>query len=71
MNHAQGTADSGQGPKAFSLGVEAKLHSSTKCSFCWFVISIYPTLSGLTDRDSLTYRAHLQREHGLSDEIEP
>ncbi len=55
--------------KAYSVDVQAKAHSSTSCSFCWFVLNIYPSLAKMTPRDESTYREHLQKEHGLGDEI--
>lgn len=41
------------------------------CAFCWFVLGIYPTLTGLNEKDSLTYRLHLEKAHGLAPEIQP
>lgn len=72
MSNDLNAADEGMsGRKAYSLNVEAKAHSSTSCSFCWFVLALYPTLKGMTDRDGTTFRAHLQQVHGLKDEIQP
>jgi hypothetical protein len=56
--------------KGYSAKVQAKAQSSTSCSFCWFVLTLYPTLNGLTPRDEATYREHLKKAHGLSEEIE-
>ena len=35
------------------------------CSFCDFVLCVYPTLDCMTDLDSTMYREHLKRAHGL------
>ncbi len=56
--------------KQFSAKVQAKAQSSTTCSFCWFVLNLYPTLKGMTPRDSSTFTEHLKKEHGLRDEIQ-
>jgi len=57
--------------KASSARVQAKAHSSTGCSFCWFVLTIYPTLKDMTPRDGATFREHLRKAHGLKREILP
>ncbi len=59
------------GRKAYSASIRVTVPSSTSCSFCWFVLKLYPTLKGMTDRDTTTFRAHLQKVHGLKNEIEP
>jgi len=59
----------GVGSKTYSVNVQAKAHSNTSCSFCWFVMTLYPTLAGMTERDSATFRAHLKQKHGLGEEI--
>ena len=51
--------------------IRVKVPSSTSCSFCWFVLKLYPTLRGMTDRDAATFKAHLEKAHGLRNEIEP
>lgn len=66
-----GTEGSGDGRKAYSVNIQVKAQSSTSCSFCWFVISLYPTLSSMTLRDDTTYREHLKKAHGLKEEIKP
>jgi len=53
----------------YSADVQVKAASRNSCSFCWFVMSIYPTLSGMIERDSETYKLHLQKAHGLREEI--
>lgn len=60
-----------RGRKAYAVNIQVKAQSSTSCSFCWFVLNLYPTLEGMTERDSSTYTVHLRKEHGLRDEIEP
>jgi hypothetical protein len=72
MNDAQNAADAGiGGRKAYSATIRAKAQSSSSCSFCWFVLKLYPTLKAMTDRDAMTYRTHLQKAHGLREEIQP
>lgn len=72
MSDAQNAEDKGiGGRKAYAASIRVKVPSSTTCSFCWFVLKLYPTLKGMTDRDTATFRAHLQKVHGLRDEIEP
>jgi hypothetical protein len=44
--------------------------SGTSCSFCWFVIMVYPAMNGLGERDFTTFKAHLVKAHGLHGEIE-
>ena len=70
MSDGQNPADEGNGGrKAYSVNIQVKAQSSTSCSFCWFVVTLYPTLKGMTDRDQSTFRAHLQKTHGLKEEI--
>ena len=57
------------GKKGYSAEVKAKSHSSTSCSFCWFVLTIYPSLRGMTPRDEATFREHLKKAHGLIEKI--
>ena len=72
MSDAQNAADEGiGGRKAYSASIRATVPSSTSCSFCWFVLKLYPTLKGMTDRDTTTFRAHLEKVHGLKSEIQP
>ena len=72
MTHAQNAEGDGLGGrKAYSVNVQAKAQSSTSCSFCYFVLTLYPTLKGMTDRDTTTFKAHLRQVHGLRDEIQP
>jgi hypothetical protein len=63
------TSGSIGGRKAYSANVQARAHSSTSCSFCWFVLAAYPALTRMTERDEATFRTHLQKVHGLKDEI--
>ena len=39
------------------------------CSFCWFVLSVYPDLVGLAWRDEATFKEHLKESHGLAESI--
>jgi hypothetical protein len=72
MSNGQNPTNGGNGGrKAYSVNIQVKAHSSTSCSFCWFVLNLYPTLEGMTARDTTTYRAHLQKAHGLRDDIQP
>jgi len=76
MSDGKNTADgsiggSMNGRKAYSVNVQVKAHSSTSCSFCWFVLALYPTLKCMTERDSTTFKAHLEKAHGLKEEIQP
>ena len=66
-----GIEDAGKGKKLYSANAhaEAGSRSGTGCSFCWFVLTLYPNLQGMTSRDAATYTAHLKKEHGLKDEI--
>lgn len=57
--------------KAYSAKVQAKAHPNSSCSFCWFVLAIYPTLDGMTPRDTATFSQHLRKVHGLTYEITP
>jgi hypothetical protein len=71
MSDGQNPASEGNGgKKAYSVNVQVKAQSSTSCSFCWFIVSAYPTLKGMTERDNTTFKAHLQKEHGLREEIQ-
>jgi len=70
MSGQNATDDGNKGRKAYSVNIQVKAQSSTSCSFCWFVLTLYPTLKGMTERDSTTFRLHLQKEHGLRGEIQ-
>lgn len=67
------SAASGEGTerKVYAAKVQAKAHSNTSCSFCWFVLTVYPTLEGMTPRDGATFREHLKTAHALKQEISP
>ena len=71
MNDRLSGFEGGNGRKLYSADVQAKAQSSNSCSFCWFVLALYPTLQGMTPRDGATFRGHLQKAHGLKEEIEP
>jgi len=71
MGASQNAADERKGDrKAFAANVQAKAESSTGCSFCWFVMTIYPTLKGMIDKDHDTFKLHLEKAHGLRPEIQ-
>jgi hypothetical protein len=73
MSDDQNAANERNGGKkvyAVNIQAKAKAQSSTSCSFCWFVLTLYPTLKGMTDRDSTTFKMHLEKAHGLRKEIE-
>lgn len=59
------------GERTYSAKVEFKTQSSTTCAFCWFVLNLYPNLTGMSERDHCTYKAHLEQSHGLRGEIQP
>ena len=72
MTNPVSAADgSNVGSKAFSARINAKAPSSASCAFCWFVLTVHPTLNGMPERDTETYRAHLVQAHGLQREIQP
>ena len=56
--------------RADSAKVHAELESDLGCTFCWFVLTLYPQLTGMNDDDAATYRDHLKKEHGLGREIQ-
>ena len=71
MNNGQNAADGRiGGSRPYSVHVKVKAQSSTDCSFCWFVLALYPTLKRMTERDSATFTAHLTKAHGLKGEIQ-
>ena len=70
MINGQNTANNGAG-KTYAVNIQAKAQSSNSCSFCWFVVTLYPTLKGMTERDHTTYKAHLEKSHGLRADIQP
>jgi hypothetical protein len=45
--------------------------SSEGCSFCAFVLTLYPDLTGMTTNDGTLYKQHLKNTHGLRDMILP
>jgi len=57
--------------KAFASNTQGKDRSNSPCSFCAFVLTIYPSLKGMTPRDEATFREHLRASHGLKNEIFP
>lgn len=67
-----GTSSGGETErKAFSAKVQPNGQSTSACSFCWFVLTIYPTLKGMTPRDTATFQEHLRKVHGLKHDIAP
>jgi hypothetical protein len=54
-----------------SQGSQPEVEAGTRCAFCWFVLKTYPALKSMTERDSQTYKAHLERTHGLVKDIQP
>jgi hypothetical protein len=66
-----GADESKGGRKLFAANVQVKAHSSTSCTFCWFIMTIYPTLGGMTDKDGATFKTHLEKSHGLTADIQP
>lgn len=71
MKTGLGGFEDGRGKKLYSAKVEAKAQSSSSCSFCWFVLQLNPTLKGMNPRDEVTFREHLKKSHGLTEEIQP
>ena len=59
------------GKKSYSCQGPDKAQSRLSCPFCWFVLTIYPTLKGMTPRDEATFSEHLKKSHGLKQEILP
>src|SRR5690242_12778032 len=71
MNNGQNAAGERiGGSKPFSVHIKVKAQSSTDCSFCWFVLALYPTLKGMTEKDTATFKAHLKQSHGLKGDIQ-
>jgi hypothetical protein len=72
MSIGQNAADERDGGrKLFAANIQVKAQSSTSCTFCWFIMTIYPALSGMTDKDGATFRTHLEKAHGLTPDIQP
>ena len=53
----------------YSTKFKVKVQSTSSCAFCWFVLNIYPTLTGMPDQDADTFTAHLKKSHGLTGDI--
>ena len=51
------TSGGEQGRKPYSAKAQLKAHSGTRCSFCWFVMTTYPTLKGMNERDDGTFKS--------------
>lgn len=72
MSNGLNSADETKGgKKTYSVNVQVKAQSSTSCSFCWFVLTLHPTLKGMPKNDEATFRAHLVKAHRLQGEIQP
>jgi hypothetical protein len=56
--------------KSASAKVAAQVESGHDCTFCWFVLTLYPALTGMSDEDASTYKDHLKKAHGLGKEIQ-
>jgi hypothetical protein len=57
------------GRKVYSAKAQAKF-SSTSCAFCWFFLTIYPTLQQMSPKDEALFTEHLKKSHGLTGEIQ-
>ena len=72
MSMGQNAADERNGgKKTFSVNVQVKAQSSSSCSLCFFFLTLYPTLKGMTEKDNATFKVHLQKTHGLMEDIQP
>ncbi len=69
-NGANAADETKGGRKLYAVNVQAKAQSSASCSFCWFVMTLHPTLKGMPKRDEDTFRAHLVKAHRLQGEIQ-
>lgn len=58
-------------PKPYPAKSQANAESASGCSFCWFVLTIYPSLTGMTESDGETFREHLIKSHALKRDIMP
>ena len=54
---------------AYAVKSQVEAQSAPSCSFCLFVLATYPTLQKVEKRDSALFTAHLQKVHGLKQEI--
>ena len=61
----------GGAEKKYSAKVQTKANASASCSFCSFVLTVYPNLKGMTPRDDATFKEHLKTAHGLKQDILP
>lgn len=57
--------------RMYPMKTRIEYQSKAACSFCCFVLTLYPTLKGMTPRDTTTFREHLVNAHGLRKEISP
>jgi hypothetical protein len=57
------------GRKVYAAKAQAKF-SNTSCSFCWFFLTIYPTLEQMSPKDEALFTEHLKKSHGLTGEIQ-
>ncbi len=65
-----GSSSGGGCGKTYSVDIQVKAQSSTSCSFCWFVLTIYPDFAGMSSNDMLVFREHLKKKHGLTEQIQ-
>jgi hypothetical protein len=42
---------------------ERRVRLVEPCSFCWFILDLYPDLRGISESDVLTFRKHLEQKH--------
>jgi len=64
-----GTKWDSTGRRQYAFNVQAKTPSTNCCSFCWFILTAYPSLDGMTPRDDATFKAHLLKSHGWQEDI--
>jgi hypothetical protein len=67
MEDSRTSAERVKAARAVNAKVQA--WSAPSCSFCMFVLDVYPTLENVGKRDGDMIRVHLQNVHGLQPEI--
>ena len=70
-NGLSGIEEGGKDKEPSSVEVLDRSRSGSGCSFCWFVIKVYPNLGRMSSRDAVLFTEHLKKAHGLRDEILP
>ena len=63
------TSPNGTERRAYSKA-QTRAGPATGCSFCWFVLGVYPEFKGMPPSDERTFVEHLTKVHGLKAEIE-